>query len=451
MAKNTKKELVVMPPKEPWQDPAHYASPLVLTAFMPIEGSTTESRLRYGDNMSDQMVRTLFDEQHINTLLASLERGSLEYDELKQKLDKSLLIWLAFRSTTESNSRLAQMWADSFTEKSIEIYGMPDQALARDLLGAQIAKLDESSGGVLASLVDVDIEHPKVIVDYAELYKSAAIEVQKYISEKWGDVLERLGVVDTERYDADGIKTAFDNGIEALAETNSAWADWQNELIDGSKVTAVTELKKNVIGRNRAKVSGRKLKQLFVHEVLTHDLEAVNGEATSKQLAYSGLPGYDVAMEGKASFFAEFAFSGGKLPSFMADHYTDIALAMGLIDGRKRNRNEMIKFIKVREQARIDLGESVIKPERLDRFATRRANRYYRGSPADDEASGVFTRDIAYLEGFIGIAEYFKRNREAGQSVDEIMGYLLSGMFDPNNPAHVRYVEAVNRQKQADI
>ncbi|GHU07863.1 hypothetical protein FACS189431_3120 [Alphaproteobacteria bacterium] len=437
--------LAVAPQREEWQNPNRYDAPLVLTAIKPAEKSAYGDRLEYGWGMPDEMSKTLYDEQHINTLLSDLNKESIEYVTLKQKLDKALLVWLSLRSTTESNPNIAQVWADSFTEKSVEIYGAPDQKAATELLGRQIAELDKASGKKLSDLIDIGIE-ADTQRDFTEQYKELAMEVNDYIFEKYGNILDSLGVTDDEIYDADGIKAAFDRGMAELAKTDQAWEEWSNELVDSAIVTAITEQKKNTIGRNRSKVTGRKLKQIFIHEVLTHDIEAVNGEKSSKKLAYSGMPDYDAAMEGKASF-NEFAFSGGELENHFIDHYVNIALAMGLIDGRKRTRQEMIDFIQIKEQARTVLGKSTTKPGELESFATKRANRYFRGTPGNDEVVGVFTKDIAYLKGFVEIAEFIKRQKNDGKPIGEIMDYLSSGMFDPNNPTHIEYVKAVTNKE----
>jgi hypothetical protein len=347
-----------------------------------------------------------------------------------------LLLWLALRSNMESDPALAQLWADSFTKKSVELYGAPNPTVATELLGRQIAELGEASGGELSRLIGVEITSEGG--NFTDQYESLASEVKDYMLEKYADVYEAMDIEDDAEYSPADIKDKFDRGMAKLTESNPAWLEWKNELVKGNMITAVTGNKRNNIGDKHQAISGSKLKVSFSHEVLMHDLEAVNG-ATS-------LPNYSVAMEGKAAL-VEFALLG-ELPSYFIDHYANIALAMGMIDGRKRSRPEMIEFIKVKEQARIALGTSTTTTEEVEAFSIKRANRYYRGTPGSDQVGGIFTRDISYFQGFVEIAEYVKAQRAAGKSIAEIMEYLSSGMFDPNNPKHVRYME-VKKQREA--
>ena len=64
-------------------------------------------------------------------------------------------------------------------------------------------------------------------------------------------------------------------------------------------------------------------------------------------------------------------------------------------------------------------------------------NRIYRGSEGDDIV-GVFTKDIAYLDGLIKIMQYILDRINKGDNINDIMDYLLSGKFDPTNQVHVK-------------
>jgi len=67
-------------------------------------------------------------------------------------------------------------------------------------------------------------------------------------------------------------------------------------------------------------------------------------------------------------------------------------------------------------------------------------NRIYRGTPGTEDAIGVFTKDIVYQDGFDAICSYMLDRLDAGDTIDEIIDFVMIGKFNPTSEKEVAYV-----------
>ncbi|MCB9820230.1 DUF1704 domain-containing protein [Candidatus Nomurabacteria bacterium] len=338
------------------------------------------------------------------------EHGSLEEEEAARQLAMQYMLMgsLALQQsmTPESNS----IWSERYTKATSEIYGSPD---------AEIAIALESG-------IESNVE-----------FKQAAELVREYLDRKYQPVFEALEKNFAEEVDVspDQVADRFEAGLGVLASRyDLGWKDWVIERSeDASALSVLSDEKKIVVGMKRVAMGPDQVKPLFTHEVLVHAQRSLNGSKISKELQ-TGLPGYLDAEEGLGVFF-EYAISGS-IPAKNIDRYTDIAFALGQIDGRQHTREELLSRALDRARKRNEASGDDRSDEDLQKEVYAHVNRIYRGSLGNEHV-GVFTKDISYHKGFVEIGKFISSKLDEGFTVEKVLDYLTKGKFDPSNPRHV--------------
>jgi len=146
------------------------------------------------------------------------------------------------------------------------------------------------------------------------------------------------------------------------------------------------------------------------------------------------VPGYIDAEEGFACF-VEHALSGAA-PRKMYDRYLDVALALGTIDGRPHTRQELYKLVYARNTIRWQAAGKIERASNIERESWAHVNRIFRGTLGND-AVGVFTKDIAYYQGYQKMTAFVIDELNAGISPDELWSLLTMGKFDPTDLLHI--------------
>lgn len=302
-----------------------------------------------------------------------------------------------------------KVWADAFTNLSIEVYGAPDP---------DVAKIIDAGGG------------EKIIEKYKPIYA----KINEYFESQFGFALNVSGMEkNDDEVDARDIYNIFSDGLNQLKQNDSRWGEWRVIMIEGTDISCNQAERQIEIGSKRiSKIKPKSLKALFTHEVLVHGLRAVNAKGVGID---SALPRYILAEEGLAKLSERAFASDDESILTSMENYSDMAAALGMIDGRKYTRKEIITR-KINRY--MDKGKPIT--ERLNKQIDNSAARIFRGTPGSEEVSGVFTKDVSYFGGFVPIAEFIKTGLEKGQSINDIMGYLLSAKFDPNNPDHAEFM-----------
>lgn len=341
------------------------------------------------------------------------EDESLEEEKAARNQALQYLLFTANALLTTVTSESRSTWSERYTKATSELYGVPDVDRARTLY-------DMAGSGEI-------MEYP---------FSETASRIGDYLDNKYKAVYEALGLDDAPEYiDAEGIAERFEAGIAVLGNEDEAWLEWTVDRPDTDKLM----VSKNTVqvGLHRASVTPTQLKALFTHEVLVHAARAVNGAKQPDQRLKTGLPGYLEAEEG-VGIFAEYAISG-EMKDVVVDRYVDIAYALGLIDGKEHTRQELIEMAMSRAGHRSMASSDGKSHEDIAKDVYAHVNRIYRGSRGDDYV-GIFTKDIAYYNGFLKIGEYLEERLSAGASLEEAWGYIMSGKFDPTDERHTIHV-----------
>lgn len=128
---------------------------------------------------------------------------------MEYKYEVQLLALLG-KYTQDTDRPLAerQMWADEFTKKSVKIYGGLDEKLVREIDG----------GG-------------KNLEKTMEKYVPIFDEVSEFLEEKYGAVLDKLGLDDhEEKVDAPEIFTKFSTAFSELKNHDPRFEGWEVEV-----------------------------------------------------------------------------------------------------------------------------------------------------------------------------------------------------------------------------
>lgn len=309
-----------------------------------------------------------------------LENGVAE-EKAARELATHYLLQTAIRLSEADNNADRAQWSDRLTTASQELFGAPDPDAARSLFVTNTKNLVEAAtaANVDRALIDSyqsltgaiqvgdTLTAPEVDKNDTEQLRQ---EMQAVIEARYTAAFAALELDTlTDSIDAAGIADAFDRTLKALAETyDESWSEWKVVRKEGADSLAVHATKREIsVGKNRAAVSKNELKALLAHEILTHALGALNGYKLSQPLG-DGLPGFLDIEEGMG-VFNEYAVTGA-LSDKVADRYTDIALAMGQIDGHMHTRQELITLALTRAHVRneaqpdgLKLPDDVIEAE----------------------------------------------------------------------------------------
>ncbi len=427
-----------------------------LAAIEPAASSIAEDQLTYGNLDSALAAQRGFEYPRYDKLYATAE-GSVQEEDKARALARLYMVMSAQRISDASSDASKELWTNRFTQGAVELYGQPEVEVAKSISSKRthdlITRAEDS--GVDSQLV----EHFRNMTDGLDFdisidrnervdYRETARKVGEYITDRYADVFETLGFDDrTDPIDAEEFSRAVERGFQVLASSHDEdWKDWTVEREpDLKRLVTYAKLQKLVVGADRRPLAPSKAKGLFAHEILVHGLRGVNGKKVSDSLL-RGLPGYTEADEG-LGVFMDYAVTGS-MPEVIADKYTDIALALGVVDGRMWPRKDMIELVSTRmliQNELKDIDEKETEGDVMSR-ALSHVNRIYRGT-LGNEFVGVFTKDIAYFKGFISMADYIHTEIQNGKSVAEVIDYLMQGKFDPTKESHVAELERLKHEK----
>lgn len=341
---------------------------------------------------------------------------SSEEDSVNERLAAQQLAMQNLLFTAEA-LRLAvkpeskELWSQRYTQASSELYGSPDEEIAR--------RLTQEHG---------EMEKP---------FERAAEAVKEYFEQKYSTVFEALeeGLEPGHQLKPAEVAQRFLAAVDVLArEHDEDWSRWHIDQPEDKAMLSVSAGSEKIsVGSQRADIPANELRGLFAHEVLIHAQSGLNGRKISSELQ-TGYPGYLDNQEGQG-VFVEYALSG-KISQKIVDRYVDIAYALGQIDGEPHTRHELINVVMERALVRNAHSDNPKLFEAIDKEVHTHVNRIYRGS-LGNEYIGIFTKDIAYYKGFSEVGDYIEQQLEAGESIEGVMDYMLQGKFDPTIPAHV--------------
>lgn len=421
----------------------------VIEAIKPTNAGTGEAKLTYkGLSRAVEAYRR-----------TNAKREELAWDSEIDSLDelthtRQLALECLLRNAdrvVNSHEGNRDLWADEFTEASIELYGEPERCESTRLLVGErdflvsLTNKEGVSGEHLKYLLDL---YGSILPDDADNleYDSVGFEQKRHIREYGEAILDRYGSVlslveesGKSEFTPPDLKTLFDDAIEWLSSNDdSDWSEWSAVDVEGTTVSVNSVERTVKIPTQREAVTPEDARGLLAHELLVHAARAKNGYKTGDTGLATGLPGYLDAEEGLGILVEETV--SGKVPEKAYDRYIDIALALGTIDGQQRTRQEVfeISFARqlVRAQSEGEVSDSGM--ESLEAQVWAHVDRIYRGGPGDEIGTrqAIFTKDIAYYVGYKQMAEYVSEQLSSGTPANELFEYLSLAKIDPTNPDH---------------
>ena len=425
---------------------------LILKSIRPANSGTGEASLTYTklDDAVDEYQAT--HPQRVAEVWESAP-GSLEELSAARELAAEYLLWDAEKVINADDST-RDLWADRFTAAAIELYGEPDPQEAARLLSDEYVLLAGLQGNK-----DISEPHLQLLLD---TYKSVLHDVptsdesissietdraheQEAIQEygeairKWYQDLFKL-VDDTKLgwFTPQDLHELFSTALDWLETHNDPeWKDWDVVYVDATDLSIEAGDREIRIPSRREPASADDLKGLIAHELLVHALRAKNGYKTGDYELAIGLPGYLDAEEG-LGILAEEAITG-TLPVKAYDRYVDIALALGSVDGVQRTRRQVFEISYARQLIRSQVAGTPVN-ERMAAKVWKHVDRIYRGGKGDEagKRQAIFTKDIAYYEGYKQMAKYVSDQLAQSRSAEDIFVHLSRAKFDPTNPLHVK-------------
>lgn len=423
---------------------------LPIKAFTPTTISKFETTLEYSGNLEKEAGKIVDESKRLSEIRSTT---GIEQATQQRDLDISYLVFIAFRLMSEGDNNLQKLWADAFTNKSIELYGQPNTEQADKLLATQINSLHKLPAPQILQdqyadalrEAGIDIQATTEAASSFE-FEGAQVELANYLRATYAEVFDALNTSSyTQPLSPSEIAEAFDRGLSALKKKDSSWDEWSIDRNEDKDSLSVEASKKQIIvGMKRVNLSPKELDGLFAHEILRHANTSINGTKNG----IKALPGYLDFEEGMGVLH-EYALSG-TMKDDVIDRYSDIALALKTTaDGSRTPRSKLLAIASSRERLRnsqLPLDEQLSDNE-MDKKVYGQINRIYRGTPGSDSVVGVFTKDIAYLGGFLRAGEYIQKQLDEGKTIEQIMDYISQGKFDPTNQSHATYIDEHSKPK----
>lgn len=393
--------------------------------------------MQHSKPLEESLIRTYYD----------AESESAEQLAAALRLTEYELIETAAALQAAQSPAMQQELSRKFTVASVNLFGAPDATAATYLLEQLLTELcvfqtnyqvDAEALDYLLQTYDDILRHSNAPHEYPlpfnEQYADNAARILgEFIRQQYSHALAVFDGDPTLPVDARGIVERFERALEALQQRDGFWSQWRVLVTDDSCLSVNPLTKRLIVGSHRATIELGDLQGLFGHEVLVHALRANNGQHLSHEFE-QGLPGYIDAEEGFACF-VEHALSG-RPPRKMYDRYLDVALALGTIDGKPRTRQELFRLVYARNTVRAQAAGRQERPGNIRRESWSHVNRIFRGT-LGNEIVGVFTKDIAYYQGYQKMAVFVIDELLSGTSPDELWSLLTAGKYDPTDVLHM--------------
>jgi hypothetical protein len=422
----------------------------VLKAIKPVNSGTGEEELVYDELVNAVDTYKLTNPERSVAVWESQEE-SLEESSAARQLAFEYLLRTAIEVNDPSRGNY-DLWADRFTQATVELYGEPDSKEALRLISDEYSHFSQLIGkeGVSQQHVNflLDTYKPMISSLPEEDASEAELEYEKKAIHKYGEALIEeyqplFDLIDNSgksEFNATDLQELFEAALDWLEHNDDiAWQEWAVVQTKGTTFSVNSLHRQIKIAAQREVASIEDTRGLMAHELLVHALRGKNGYKRGDQDLATGLAGYLDAEEGLGILVEEAV--NGILPVKAYDRYIDIALALGSIDGVQRTRKEVfhISFARqlVRAQAKGVLNE--VELQSLERKVWGHVDRIYRGGRGDNLGTkqAIFTKDIAYYSGYKKMAQYISSQLASGKNAREVLEYLSQGKFDPNNQQHV--------------
>ncbi len=336
---------------------------------------------------------------------------------------------------------------EQFTKASIELYGEPDKAVVVDIVRKRLHDLDnfgpeqQKEVNFLREFYSDQLKECSEETFETEIDQNTVIEkLGESLQGRYGQIFEYIDGLDSDENGPENLTTVFEEVLNWLSHHDDpGFSDWKVDISEGTSTAVNTDEKTIIVAKNKPPVSRKQLKLLVTHEILTHVKRSVNGYKKGKLLG-TGLPDYIDAEEGLATL-SEKAVAGDYSEKDPV-HYHLIAFALGSLNGKQMTRGELFMVARAEAILAESKKEKEVDYQKIEDKCWKKVARYYRGSKGEDNADGtqaIFTKDIAYYQGYIKVVGFINEKLAAGHSIDDIHDYLTQGKFDPTNPSHTAF------------
>lgn len=382
--------------------------------------------------------------------------GSAEEENAARQLAFEYLVRTAGKLVLTDSVDRRNLWTERYNDAASELFEMPDKAIVVDLIARHRQEVRSALGGSLKPSPATEsllATYDRLLPEGTEAQEAnlAEAEIQNAIEDYKAELITRYGyvfeLVETsgkQQFGPDDLKILFEEAVGALVEHGEeGWENWQ-VISKDSRVLSVNRFEKQIeIGKNRKKASTETARELLAHELLVHALRANNAIVAGNPLLLEGLVGYADAEEGLGKF-AEHAISGKKPPT-SADHYVDIGLASGVINGCQLNRHEVFELAIARKIVRAQMIGKYpsLNLSKLFEVTAASVDRIFYGTPGDTlpARQAVYISETNYYGGYRKILSYIVKAKAEGKSMAEIFTFVSQGKFDPTNPKHLSHVK----------
>ena len=422
----------------------------VLEAINPTNSGTGDEVLAYNALAAAVVKYRLTNTDRWSEFLDSQE-GSIEETAMAKQLASEYFLRTADKVNI-SNEGNRDLWADRFTQATVELYGETETVEATRLVSAEYTALLQLQGkeGVSQQHVNflLDTYRPMVAKQpeansaetEADQEKEAIHEYGEAILEKYQPLFDLIDSSGKTEFSATDLQELFGTALEWLKDNDDTdWSEWTVVDTEGTSLSVDATNRKIKIASRRETATAQDTRGLIAHELLVHALRGKNGYKTGDKDLATGLAGYLDAEEG-LGILAEEAVNG-ELPEKAYDRYVDIALALGSVDGVQRTRQEVFDISFARQLVRAQVKGTFDEAElpSLERRVWVHVDRIYRGGRGDNLGSrqAIFTKDIAYYVGYKQMAEYISGQLASGKTASDVFQYLSQAKFDPNNQQHI--------------
>jgi hypothetical protein len=420
---------------------------VIIDAISPTPSSVSARNLHY-DNLREALAKFGF----ISALKKSGEvlqgrRKIPTLETIQHDFYVAYLLNASYRLQRSHTAIERFFWTQQFSVSSVQLFGQPGRRAVASLAAEELTFFEHittSLGGQTTEFAEPLLAAYRHLVKGHRVSEGAEQQfrevlgaVHDYFYERYGGVLSVFDVYeDTAVLHPEELRESFSRALELLKRRDPAWKKWQVVMVNTGNLSASPRNRCICIGRYRVPVPVREVRGLFAHEVLVHALRSVNGEKRSRDMR-RGLGDYLTAEEGMG-VLVESAINGS-VAYKVKDRYLDIALAIGSYRRRALTREELFVVAYSRAVLRSLVDDNPADLDDIEKAAWQHVNRIYRGT-LGNKYVGVFTKDIAYYEGFVKMARYIDIRLKA-QPVAKVVEYILQGKFDPTNAKHNRVLK----------
>lgn len=420
---------------------------VILDAITPAHDSIDAESLTYPN------LRSVLKSQNLPSFLkrsgGELLRKRLKFDRAaaQEDLSSTYLLNAAYRLQKARTMPEKLFWSTQFTTSSLALFGRP---LSREVSSIAANEMAYFTRTVQEHDIDPDFATP--VLDAYRSLMSERAKPRPRLEARYAMVLQKLHDFFTSEYEdcfkcfntfepdvlltPQDLSICFESALSALKSRDAAWEGWKVIHNKGAKLAVNVHRKRIIVGNRRAPMTIAEARGLLAHEILVHAQRAVQGEKYSPDLTI-GLPDYLAAEEG-LGVLVESAINGS-VPLKVKDRYIDVALALGAWRRRPLLRNEMYVFCYTRAVLRTIGNNEAVDLDQLEKVTWEHVNRIYRGG-LGNKYLAVFTKDVAYYQGFIKMANYLQKAAKRGRLTDSL-AYVYSGKFDPTNRNHQQVVD----------